>query len=111
MPAPEFIFLDPAAASMRSHLHSDRTTSWTADNTALDGIQTIPSLLAQDKLIVTDRCLLFRAKVSKYEWDSDAAKDGKDEVVKKDDHTMNGGRYAVQPTIGQWHHDICGLAA
>lgn len=111
VPAPEFIFLDPSAASMRSQLHSDGTTSWAADNTVLDGIQTIASLLAQDKLIVTDRCKMFLAEVTEYEWDSDAAEDGKDEVVKKDDHAMDGGRYAIQSTIGQWHHVVYALAA
>ena len=111
VPAPEFVFLDPSAASMRSQLHHDGISSWGADNAVLDGIQTLASLLAQDKLIVTDRCEIFLAEVTEYEWDSKAAEKGEDAVVKVDDHAMDGARYSVQSTIGQWHYAIYGLAA
>jgi phage terminase large subunit len=94
---------------MRSQLHNDHVTSWAADNAVLDGIQTLGSLLAQGKLLVTDRCSTFLAEVTEYEWDSKAAEDGKDEVVKRDDHAMDAGRYAVQSTVGQWHYEIYGL--
>lgn len=111
VPAPEFVFLDPSAASMRSQLHHDGTTSWAADNAVLDGIQTVASLLAQGKLIVTDRCTLFLEEVTEYEWDEKAAEKGEDAVVKVDDHSLDGARYAVQSTIGQWHYEVYGLAA
>ena len=111
VPAPEFIFLDPSAASMRAQLHNDRTTSWAANNTVLDGVQTLGSLLAQGKLLVTDKCVTFLAEVTEYEWDSKAAEEGEDAVVKRDDHAMDAGRYAVQSTIGQWHYEVYGLAA
>lgn len=111
VPAPEFVFLDPSAASMRSQLHHDGTTSWAADNAVLDGIQTVASLLAQGKLLVTDRCTLFLEEVTEYEWDEKAAEKGEDAVVKVDDHSLDGARYAVQSTIGQWHYEVYGLAA
>ncbi len=111
VPAPEFIFLDPSAASMRSQLHHDGVTSCAADNAVLDGIQTIASLLAQDKLIVTDRCKVFLTEVTEYEWDAKAAEAGEDAVVKVNDHAMDGGRYSVQSTIAQWHYEVYGLAA
>lgn len=111
VPAPEFIFLDPSAASMRSQLHHDGITSWAADNAVLDGIQLIASLLAQDKLIVTDRCKVFLSEVTEYEWDSKAAEKGEDAVVKVDDHGCDAGRYSVASTVAQWHYDIYGLAA
>ncbi|WP_449278008.1 PBSX family phage terminase large subunit [Leucobacter sp. GX24907] len=111
VPAPEFVFLDPSAASMRSQLHSDNVTSWAADNAVLDGIQTLGSLLAQGKLLVTDRCETFLAEVTEYEWDAKAAEEGEDAVVKRDDHAMDGARYAVQSTIGAWQHEVYGLAA
>ncbi|WP_449281241.1 PBSX family phage terminase large subunit [Leucobacter sp.] len=111
VPPPEFVFLDPSAASMRSQLHHDGTTPWAAKNDVLKGIQTIGSLLAQGKLLVTDRCKLFLAEVTEYEWDAKAAEEGKDEVVKRDDHAMDAARYAVQSTVGQWHYEVYGLAA
>lgn len=111
VPQPEYVFLDPSAASLRSQLHHDNLTSHAAKNDVLKGIQTLGSLLAQGKLLVTDRCVLFLEEVTEYEWDSKAADEGEDAVVKRDDHAMDGARYAVQSTIGQWHFDIYGLAA
>jgi PBSX family phage terminase large subunit len=111
VPAPEYVFLDPSAASMRSQLHHDGITSWAADNAVLDGIQLIASLLAQDKLIVTDRCKVFLSEVTEYEWDEKAAEKGEDAVVKVDDHGCDAGRYSVASTVGQWHYDVYGLAA
>jgi PBSX family phage terminase large subunit len=111
VPAPEYVFLDPSAASMRSQLHSDGLTPWAADNAVLDGIADISNLLAQGKLIVTDRCKVLLAEVTEYEWDAKAAEEGKDEVVKRDDHALDGLRYAVRSTIGQWQHVVYTLAA
>lgn len=111
VPAPEFVFLDPAAASMRAQLHSDQITSWAADNAILDGIADVANLLAQGKLIVTDRCKLLLSEITEYEWDAKAAEEGKDEVVARDDHALDGLRYAIRSTIGQWQHEIYALAA
>lgn len=111
VPAPEFVFLDPSAASMRAQLHTDRITPWAADNTVLDGIADIANLLAQGKLIVTDKCVTFLAEVTEYEWDEKASDEGRDEVVKRDDHAMDAARYAIRSSIGQWQHVVYALAA
>lgn len=111
VPYPEFVFLDPSAASMRAQLHADQITSWAADNAVLDGIADVANLLAQGKLIVSDRCELFLAEVTEYEWDEKASDEGRDEVVKRDDHAMDAARYAIRSTVSQWHHEIYGLAA
>lgn len=111
VPHPEFVFLDPSAASMRAQLHADSVTSWAADNTVLDGIADVANLLAQGKLIVSDRCETFLAEVTEYEWDEKASDEGRDEVVKKDDHAMDAARYAIRSTIGQWEPIIYALAA
>ncbi|QIK63848.1 PBSX family phage terminase large subunit [Leucobacter viscericola] len=111
VPTHEFIFLDPSAASMRAQLFSDGTTTWAADNTVLDGIKNVASLLAQDKLIVTDKCTGFLGEVTEYEWDSKASEDGEDKPVKKDDHYCDAVRYAIQSCVGSWQYEIYGLAA
>lgn len=110
VPYPEFVFLDPSAASMRAQLHTDHITSWAADNAVLDGIADVANLLAQGKLIVSDRCELFLAEVTEYEWDEKASDEGRDEVVKRDDHAMDAARYAIRSTIAQWQHEVYGLA-
>ncbi|MHA3724331.1 PBSX family phage terminase large subunit [Leucobacter sp. HY1910] len=111
VPPPEFIFLDPSAASMRAQLHQDGVTSWAANNAVLDGIQVVGSLLSQGKLIVSDRCKVYLEEVTEYEWDSKAAEEGKDEVVKRDDHGQDSARYAIFSCLSQWQHLVYGLAA
>lgn len=111
VPSPEFVFLDPSAASMRAQLHSDGLTPWAADNTVLDGIADIANLLAQGKLIVTDRCETFLAEITEYEWDEKASDEGRDEVVKRDDHSLDAARYAIRSTVGYWQPVIYTLAA
>lgn len=64
VPHPEYVFLDPSAASMRSQLHTDQLTTWAADNTVLDVIADLGNLLQQGKLLVTDRCKTFLAEVT-----------------------------------------------
>lgn len=111
VPYPEFVFLDPSAASMRAQLHTDQITSWSADNTVLDGIADVANLLSQGKLIVTDKCVTFLAEVTEYEWDEKASDECRDEVVKRDDHAMDAAHYAIRSTIGQWQHEVYALAA
>lgn len=111
VPPPEFVFLDPSAASMRAQLHSDNLTPWAADNSVLDGIANIANLLSRDKLIVSNKCKTFLAEVTEYEWDEKASDEGRDEVVKRDDHAMDAARYAIRSTIGQWQHEVYELAA
>lgn len=111
IPAPEYVFLDPSAASMRAQLHADQLTPWAADNSVLEGIANISNLLAQGKLVVSDRCETFLAEVTEYEWDEKASDEGEDAVVKRDDHALDAARYAIRSTIGQWQNEIYGLAA
>lgn len=103
---PRFIMLDPAAASFRTQLHQDlRGTGlspWPADNAVLQGIATIGNLLETGRLIATDRCPGWQSEVTEYRWSSDASDKGIDEVVKEDDHYLDGGRYIIQSTKGYW---------
>lgn len=105
---PRFLMLDPAAASMRVQLHNDlRGTGlapWPADNDVLPGIQTIANLLDGDnpRMVVSDRCTGWQSEVTEYRWDEKATDEGDDEVVKEDDHYLDGGRYITHTTKGYW---------
>ena len=103
---PRFLMLDPAAASMHMQLHQDlRGTGlspWPAVNDVLPGIKTVANLLDNDQLIVTDRCTGWMEEVTEYRWDSKATDAGEDEVVKEDDHSLDGGRYITHSTVGYW---------
>lgn len=105
---PRFLMLDPAAASFRTQLHQDlRGTGlapWPADNDVLKGIATIANLLDGDepRMVVTDRCEGWQSEVTEYRWDEKATEEGDDEVVKEDDHYLDGGRYITHSTVGYW---------
>lgn len=105
---PRFLMLDPAAASFRTQLHQDlRGTGlapWPADNDVLKGIATIANLLDGDepRMVVTDRCEGWQSEVTEYRWDQKATAEGDDEVVKEDDHYLDGGRYITHSTVGYW---------
>lgn len=106
VPPAEYVFLDPAAASMRAQLHQDGITPWAADNAVLEGIATISSLLQQQRLIVTDRCHRLRSEITEYEWDATATENGTDSVIKRDDHALDALRYAIKSTTAQWRPHI-----
>lgn len=105
---PRFLMLDPAAASFRTQLHQDlRGTGlapWPADNDVLKGIATIANLLDGDtpRMVVTDRCEGWQSEVTEYRWDEKATQEGDDEVVKENDHYLDGGRYITHSTVGYW---------
>lgn len=103
---PRFIMLDPAAASFRQQLHNDligqSLSPWPADNSVLGGIATIGNLLDNDQLIVTDKCTGWQSEVTEYRWSEKATDKGEDEVVKEDDHYLDGGRYITHSTKNIW---------
>lgn len=107
-PAPRFLMLDPAAASMRVQLHEDlRGTGlapWPADNDVLKGIATVANLLDGERpdMLVTDRCTGWASEITEYRWDDKATESGEDQVVKEDDHYLDGGRYIAHSTVSYW---------
>lgn len=111
---PRFIMLDPSAASFRTQLHQDlRGTGlspWAADHDVLKGIATMGNLLANDQLIVTDRCERFQGEVSEYQWSDKATEKGDDEVVKENDHWLDGGRYITHSTKTYWQGELAQAA-
>jgi PBSX family phage terminase large subunit len=56
-PAPEWIILDPSAASLRVEMYTQGVNNvMCGENDVLYGIQTVSSVLDAGKLIVSDRC-------------------------------------------------------
>lgn len=104
---PEWIAVDPAAASLKVQLVADGLGSVIdADNDVLYGIRTTASLLGAGKLLVSDRCTGFITEVPAYSWDDKATIEGRDKPRKIDDHSLDGGRYAVATTESLWRLDV-----
>ena len=87
--------VDPAAASFRIQLSNDGLPTNPANNEVLTGIRRISSLIGGDKLRVSDRCKGFLSEAPGYTWDSQATLKGRDEPIKRDDHSLDAGRYAI----------------
>jgi hypothetical protein len=108
---PEWVFLDPAAASFRLQLFSDGVHNVApAHNAVLPGIRTVRSLLATDLLKVSASCGKLIKYLPGYSWDPKATKKGQDQVLKVDDHEVDALRYAVYSSRALWR-DLVPLTA
>lgn len=109
---PDFWTVDPSAASFIEQLSHDRVHGVTAaDNSVLDGIRTVSSLLATDGLLVHESCTPLIREMASYSWDDKATKEGQDKPLKVADHAVDALRYGVhttealwRPYIGRTHH-------
>lgn len=110
--APEWVAVDPAAASFRLQLHNDGVPNvQTADNEVGYGIRTLASLFGEGLLLVSDRCQGFIQEVPGYSWDPKATEKGRDAPLKIADHSLDAGRYAVVTTEALWRPHLLDLAA
>jgi PBSX family phage terminase large subunit len=99
---PDWICVDPSAASFTTQLFRDGATPTPADNAVADGIRLVASLLAEGLLLVHESCAGWIAEIGGYVWDEKAALLGEDRPVKVDDHSMDAGRYAIKTPEVLW---------
>jgi PBSX family phage terminase large subunit len=99
------IFIDPSAASFVAQMWRDGWPGITqADNAVEDGIRSVSSLLAADRLRVHESCTgLIDEKVG-YVWDPKAGERGEDKPLKQRDHGPDAERYAVMG-LRRWWRD------
>lgn len=104
---PAYNIVDPAALAFSAELRKfDEITLQNAHNKVLPGIATVSRLLANDRLIVTDRCKGFTTEVTEYRWDPKATAEGEDDVIKEDDHSLDAARYGIHTTRSMWQYDL-----
>lgn len=100
---PEWVCVDPAAASFKLQLFADGLLNvMNASNAVLSGIRTISSLLATDLLIVSDTCVELAKELPSYVWDPKATARGEDAPIKANDDCCDAMRYAVASTRQLW---------
>lgn len=100
---PQWTVVDPSAASFKLQLHRDGVRSVVdADNTVLDGIRLVSSLLGNGQLVIHESCTGLIDELPGYSWDDKAAERGEDKPVKVDDHSCDALRYAVATTEQIW---------
>lgn len=103
---PEWVVVDPSAASFRLQLYRDGITPAQADNDVIRGISLTATLLAEERLLVADRCQGFITEAPGYSWDTAATEKGEDKPVKVADHSLDGGRYAIATTEALWRPHV-----
>ena len=102
-PMPEYLFVDPAAASFKLQLHHDGVPRvFNAQNDVLAGIRTIGSLLATGRLLIHESCTQLLAELPEYVWDKKQSEKGQDAVIALNDHAIDAARYAVLSSRQLW---------
>lgn len=106
-PVPQFLIVDPSAASFKLQALQDGWNVADGDNAVLDGIRLMSSLLAAGRLKFSRAgCPAVIEEFPSYSWDDKAAEKGEDKPVKVNDHGLDGTRYGVKTTQGLWHSAI-----
>ncbi|MFD5873724.1 PBSX family phage terminase large subunit [Streptomyces sp. NPDC060322] len=102
---PEWTFIDPSAASFSTQMWQDGHPGLArASNEVADGIRSVSSLLAADRLLVHESCEGLLGEMPGYSWDPKATERGEDAPLKVDDHSADALRYAVHSTAHEWRH-------
>ena len=99
---PERMVIDPSALSFKVAMRQARYRVWDGDNDVGDGIRTVASLLATDRLKVHRSCTDLIGELGSYAWDEGAASRGEDKPVKAQDDAVDALRYAVFTTRQVW---------
>lgn len=100
---PEWIFVDPSAASFMNQLWTEKVPNIApAVNDVLDGIRSVGVALGSGLLRVHRSCAGLLGELPGYAWDEKAAKRGDDKPLKTDDHSADALRYAVHSTAHEW---------
>lgn len=103
---PEWIVVDPSAASFVQQLAHESLSPALADNSVLDGIRLVSSLLASGRLLVHRSCTGWIDEIGGYAWDDKAAERGEDKPIKADDHSLDAGRYVIKTTEFAWRSQL-----
>lgn len=104
---PEFVYVDPAAASFKLQLKNDRVgRTRNATNEVLDGIRLMASVLSTGQLRVSDRCSRLLDEFPGYVWDERATEKGEDKPRKENDHFLDSARYSLASTQRVWRRYV-----
>ncbi len=100
---PTWIAVDPSAASFKLQIFRDGFHDVIgADNSVLDGVRLMSSLLATGQLVIHESCTGLIQELHSYSWDSKAAERGEDKPQKVNDHSCDAARYCLMATQTLW---------
>lgn len=90
-----YIYTDPAASTWKAALREAHYRVIDADNSVIDGIRTVSSLLDQGLFTMEPTCKNTIKQYESYRWDPDAQLLGVDKPIKEEDHTCDADRYGL----------------
>jgi len=103
--APNWIFVDPSAASFMTQLWSDGMPGVAkADNEVKDGIRSVSTAFGENILSIHRSCTGLLEELPAYVWDEKASLKGVDQPLKVDDHSVDGLRYGLHSSVNEWRH-------
>lgn len=94
------VYVDPSASPLIAQLENDGIYPEHADNSVLDGIQTVSNLLHEGRLFIHNSCKETLREFASYIWDEKAQQRGEDKPVKNNDHCLDALRYPLHTSIG-----------
>lgn len=89
------IYVDPSAAAFKLDLRKLGMHVVDANNDVEYGIQYMTSEMKKGNLFIMRECENTIREIESYVWDTNAAKKGYDQPLKKDDHSVDALRYAI----------------
>lgn len=89
------IYLDPSAAAFRLDLQRRGMHPVNADNNVDNGIIKVTSLMKSGQLVICQECSNLIREVESYVWDPRCVDRGDDSPLKRDDHSIDALRYAI----------------
>jgi PBSX family phage terminase large subunit len=111
-PTPQYLVVDPSAASFKVQAFQDNWNVIDGDNAVLDGIRLVSSLLSAGRLKFSrSGCPAVIEEFPAYSWDEKAAMKGDDKPIKVADHGLDAVRYGTKSTRSLWHNRVSLAAA
>lgn len=98
------VIVDPSAASFIEELRRRGVYVLEADNSVLDGIRRVSTMMGQRRLKICETCVGTLQELSGYIWDEKAALSGIEKPVKVADHGVDVIRYLVSTAIPHWRY-------
>lgn len=90
------VVIDPSAAGMKATIHKyGQFRTIDGNNDVLNGIQEVTKYINAGYLQIHESCTETLKEFDAYSWDDNPSADGKDRVIKENDHHMDLIRYFV----------------
>jgi len=94
------VYADPSALSFITALKKRGVNVIQADNSVLDGIRFVSTLLGSGRILINKKCQNLISEMCSYCWDTKAQQKGEDKPLKENDHSPDALRYALFTRFG-----------